>query len=148
MLGRPETTTGGRSLQLYAGVRLDVRRIAQIKEREETVGSRVRVKVVKNKISPPFKQAEFDILWGEGISSEGDILDLAIEEKLIHQGGAGRAIDGQDLRQGPTHTRQSLKDRPGICDQRREGILERKNVHWTLGAAREAPVDEQHSDDT
>lgn len=148
VFGNPETTTGGRALKFYASVRLDVRRIAQIKEREETVGSRVRVKVVKNKISPPFKQAEFDILWGEGISSEGDILDLAIEEKLIQKSGAWFSMDGENLGQGRENTRQYLKDNPEICAQLRKSILERKNVQWTLGAAREAPVDEQHSDDT
>ena len=148
VFGNPETTTGGRALKFYASVRLDVRRIAQIKEREETVGSRVRVKVVKNKISPPFKQAEFDILWGEGISSEGDILDLAIAENLIQKSGAWFSMDGENLGQGRENTRQFLRDNPDVCAQLRKSILERKNVQWTLGAAREAPVDEQHSDDT
>ena len=149
VFGNPETTTGGRALKFYASVRLDVRRIAQIKEREETVGSRVRVKVVKNKISPPFKQAEFDILWGEGISSEGDILDLAIEEKLIQKSGAWFSMDGENLGQGRENTRQYLRDNPEICDQLRKNILERKNVQWTLGTARDdEPADEQHSEDT
>ena len=148
MFGSPETTTGGRALKFYASVRLDVRRIAQIKEREETVGSRVRVKVVKNKISPPFKQAEFDILWGEGISAEGDILDLAIDEKFIQKSGAWFSMDGENLGQGRENTRQFLKDNPDVCNKLRESILERKNVKWTLGPAREDPVDEQNSDDT
>ncbi len=148
VFGSPETTTGGRALKFYASVRLDVRRIAQIKEREETVGSRVRVKVVKNKISPPFKQAEFDILWGEGISSEGDILDLAIDEKLIQKSGAWFSMDGENLGQGRENTRQFLRDNPEVCAQLRKNILERKNIQWALGTAREAPVDEEHSDDT
>ncbi len=149
VFGNPETTTGGRALKFYASVRLDVRRIAQIKEREETVGSRVRVKVVKNKISPPFKQAEFDILWGEGISSEGDILDLAIEEKFIQKSGAWFSMDGENLGQGRENTRQYLRDNPEICDQLRKSILERKNVQWTLGTAPDDdPADEQHSEDT
>ncbi len=147
MFGSPETTTGGRALKFYCSVRLDVRRIAQIKEREETVGSRVRVKVVKNKISPPFKQAEFDILWGEGISSEGDILDLAIAEKFIQKSGAWFSMDGENLGQGRENTRQYLRDNPEICAQLRKSILERRNVQWTLGAARDNPADEQHSDD-
>ena len=148
VFGNPETTTGGRALKFYASVRLDVRRIAQIKEREETVGSRVRVKVVKNKISPPFKQAEFDILWGEGISSEGDILDLAIAENLIQKSGAWFSMDGENLGQGRENTRQYLRENPEICAQLRMSILERRNVQWTSGATRDDPADEQHSDDT
>ena len=148
VFGNPETTTGGRALKFYASVRLDVRRIAQIKEREETVGSRVRVKVVKNKISPPFKQAEFDILWGEGISSEGDILDLAIEDKLIQKSGAWFSMDGENLGQGRENTRQYLRDNPEVCAQLRKNILERRNVQWTVGTARDDPADEQHGDDT
>jgi len=138
MFGSPETTPGGRALKFYSSMRLDVRRIAQIKEREETVGSRVRVKVVKNKVSPPFKQAEFDILWGEGISSEGDILDLAISEKLIQKSGAWFSMDGENLGQGRENTRQYLKDNPQVTTQLRDKILERKGVSW-LQASNGAP---------
>jgi len=147
MFGSPETTTGGRALKFYSSVRLDVRRIAQIKEREETVGSRVRVKVVKNKISPPFKQAEFDILWGEGISAEGDILDLAIDEKLIQKSGAWFSMDGENLGQGRENTRQFLRDNPDVTEKLRQSILERRNVEWALDPAREDPVDEQISNE-
>lgn len=145
VFGSPETTTGGRALKFYASVRLDVRRIAQIKDREETVGSRVRVKVVKNKISPPFKQAEFDIMWGEGISAEGDILDLAIDEKLIQKSGAWFSMDGENLGQGRENTRQFLRDNPDVTETLRQSILERRNVQWTSDPAREDPVDEQAS---
>lgn len=120
MFGSPETTTGGRALKFYSSIRLDVRRIAQIKEREETVGSRVRVKVVKNKVSPPFRQAEFDILWGEGISAEGDILDLALDEKLIQKSGAWFSMDGENLGQGRENTRQFLRDNPDVCARLRQ----------------------------
>ncbi len=134
MFGSPETTPGGRALKFYSSVRLDVRRIAQIKEREEAVGSRVRVKVVKNKISPPFREAEFDILWGEGISKEGDVLDLAVEEKLIQKSGAWFALDGENLGQGRENTRQYLRDNPEVCTKLRAQVLERRGVMWGRGA--------------
>jgi recombination protein RecA len=134
MYGSPETTPGGRALKFYSSVRLDVRRIAQIKEREEAVGSRVRVKVVKNKVSPPFREAEFDILWGEGISSEGDLLDLAVEEKFIQKSGAWFAMDGENLGQGREVTRQYLRDNPDVCAKLRAQVLERRGVNWGKGA--------------
>ncbi len=134
MYGSPETTPGGRALKFYSSVRLDVRRIAQIKEREEVVGSRVRVKVVKNKISPPFREAEFDLLWGEGISKEGDVLDLAVEEKLLQKSGAWFALDGENLGQGRETTRQYLRDHPEVCAKLREQVLERRGVTWGRGA--------------
>jgi recombination protein RecA len=130
MFGSPETTPGGRALKFYASMRLDVRRIAQIKEREENVGSRVRVKVVKNKVSPPFRQAEFDILFGEGISFEGDILDLAIEQKLIQKSGAWFSMDGENLGQGRENTRQFLRDHPELAVQLRQKVLEAKGIQW------------------
>ncbi len=133
MYGSPETTPGGRALKFYSSVRLDVRRIAQIKEREEAVGSRVRVKVVKNKVSPPFREAEFDILWGEGISKEGDILDLAVEEKFLQKSGAWFALDGENLGQGRENTRQYLRDNPEVCAKLRAQVLERRGVTWGVG---------------
>ena len=128
MFGSPETTTGGRALKFYASIRLDLRRIAQIKERDEVVGSRVRAKVVKNKVSPPFKQTEFDILWGEGISLEGDILDMAIEDKLIQKSGAWFSMDGENLGQGRENNRQFLKDNSDICEALRKKILENRGI--------------------
>ncbi|MFP6584425.1 MAG: recombinase RecA [Candidatus Hydrogenedentota bacterium] len=130
MFGSPETTTGGRALKFYSSVRLDVRRIGMIKERDEVVGSRVKVKVVKNKIAPPFKQVEFDILWTEGISAHGDILDLAIEEKLIQKSGAWFSMGGENLGQGRETTRQFLRDNPGICDTLRQQILDARGIQW------------------
>ena len=138
MFGSPETTTGGRALKFYATMRIDVRRIATIKEREQDVGNRVRVKVVKNKLAPPFRQAEFDILFSEGISSEGDILDLAVEEKLLQKSGAWFSMNGENLGQGRENTRQYLKDNPEVKEKLRAGILKKKGLDW-LG---KAPLDE------
>lgn len=138
MFGSPETTTGGRALKFYASVRLDLRRIAQIKERDEVVGSRIRVKVVKNKIAPPFKQTEFDILWDEGISYEGDILDMALESKLIQKSGAWFSMDGENLGQGRENTRQFLRDNPDVCETLRNKILAEKGVDWINTESKEA----------
>jgi recombination protein RecA len=120
MFGSPETTTGGRALKFYSSMRLDIRRIGGLKDREDNVGNRVRVKVVKNKVSAPFKQAEFDILFDEGISREGDILDLAIEEKLIQKSGAWFSCDGENLGQGRENTRQHLREHPELTESLRE----------------------------
>jgi recombination protein RecA len=128
MFGSPETTTGGRALKFYASMRLDIRRISSIKEKEQDVGNRVRAKVVKNKVSAPFRSAEFDILFSEGISKEGDILDLAIAEKLIQKSGAWFSMDGENLGQGRENTRQYLKDHPELTAQLRNRIIEIKGV--------------------
>jgi len=146
MFGSPETTTGGRALKFYSSVRLDVRRIATIKEREENVGSRVRVKVVKNKISPPFRQAEFDILFGEGISYEGDILDLAVSEKLIQKSGAWFSMDGENLGQGRENTRQFLREHPEVTEQLREKVLALKGIQWGPTSSKETSGDEAADD--
>lgn len=128
MFGSPETTTGGRALKFYSSLRLDIRRISTIKEKEENVGNRVRVKVVKNKMSAPFRQAEFDILFNEGISREGDILDLAIADKIIQKSGAWFSMDGENLGQGRENTRQYLKDRPELTEAIREQLLQSKGM--------------------
>jgi len=130
MFGSPETTTGGRALKFYASMRIDVRRIATIKEREQDVGNRVRAKVVKNKLGPPFRQAEFDILFNEGISTEGDVLDLAVEEKLMQKSGAWFSMNGENLGQGRENTRQYLKDNPEVCTKLRAAILKNKGLDW------------------
>ncbi len=114
MFGNPETTTGGRALKFYASVRLDVRRIEALKQNGEVIGNRTRVKVVKNKISPPFKEAEFDIMFGEGISHVGDVLDLAVDEDIITKSGAWFAYEGNKIGQGRENARQFLKDNPQI----------------------------------
>jgi recombination protein RecA len=114
MFGNPETTTGGRALKFYSSVRLDIRRIASLKEGDVVIGSRAKVKVVKNKVAAPFREAEFDILYGEGISKEGDLLDLGVDHKVIEKSGAWYAIDGERMGQGRENARQFLKDNPDI----------------------------------
>jgi recombination protein RecA len=114
MFGNPETTTGGRALKFYASIRLDIRRIASLKEGDVVIGSRAKVKVVKNKVAPPFREAEFDILYGEGISKEGDLIDLGVEQKVIEKSGTWYAMDGERLGQGRENARKFLKDHPEI----------------------------------
>lgn len=115
MFGNPETTTGGRALKFYASVRMDVRRIESLKQSGEVTGNRTRVKVVKNKIAPPFKEAEFDIMFGEGISKEGDILDLAADIGVVNKSGAWYAYEGNKIGQGRENAKQYLKDNPETC---------------------------------
>ena len=117
MFGNPETTTGGRALKFYASVRLDVRRIEALKAGGEVVGNRTRVKVVKNKVAPPFKEAEFDIMFGQGISKEGDILDLAVEENIIQKSGAWFAYNDEKIGQGRENAKQFLKEHPEVMDE-------------------------------
>ncbi|MCP4644666.1 MAG: recombinase RecA [bacterium] len=144
MFGSPETTTGGRALKFYSSMRIDVRRIAGIKERDADVGNRVRAKVVKNKLSPPFKKAEFEILFNEGISEEGDILDLAIEDKLIQKSGSWFSMDGENLGQGRESTRNFLRENPEVVDRLRARILESRGLQW---ASSEAPAEEEDAPD-
>jgi recombination protein RecA len=110
MFGNPETTTGGRALKFYSSVRIDIRRIAAVKEGDTVVGSRTRVKIVKNKVAAPFREAEFDILYGEGISREGDILDLAVANNIVEKSGAWFSYSGERIGQGRENVRQYLKD--------------------------------------
>jgi len=134
MFGNPETTTGGRALKFYASVRLDIRRIASIKDGDVVVGGRTRVKVVKNKVAPPFREAEFDVMYGEGISRTGDLIDLAVDKRIIDKSGAWFAYGGERLGQGRENAKQFLKDNPDIC----RAIEDR--VRRELGMAREAEV--------
>ena len=135
MFGNPETTTGGRALKFYASMRIDIRRISSIKEHELDVGNRVRAKVVKNKLCPPFRMAEFDILFNEGISKEGDILDLAVEDKIIQKSGAWFSMDGENLGQGRETTRQYLKDNPQVTERLRAKIIKDRGIHWASPVA-------------
>jgi len=114
MFGSPETTSGGNALKFYASVRLDIRRIGQIKERDEVVGNQTRVKVVKNKLAPPFKQVEFDIMYGEGISKMGELIDLGVKAGIVEKSGAWFSYDSQRLGQGRENAKQFLKDNPDI----------------------------------
>jgi recombination protein RecA len=114
MFGNPETTTGGRALKFYASVRLDIRRIAAIKDGETVVGNRTKVKVVKNKVASPFREAEFDIIYGEGISKEGDLLDLGVAHNLVEKSGSWYSFKGERIGQGRENARQFLKDNADI----------------------------------
>ena len=114
MFGNPETTTGGRALKFYASVRIDIRRIASIKDGDVVIGGRTRVKVVKNKVAPPFREAEFDVMYGEGISRTGDLLDLGVEKRIIEKSGAWFAYGGERLGQGRENAKQFLKENPDI----------------------------------
>jgi recombination protein RecA len=114
MFGNPETTTGGRALKFYSSIRIDIRRIASIKEGDEVIGSRAKVKVVKNKVAAPFREAEFDILYGEGISKEGDLLDLGVDHKVIEKSGAWYTFDGERMGQGRENARQFLRENTDI----------------------------------
>ena len=114
MFGNPETTTGGRALKFYASIRVDIRRIASIKDGDQVIGGRTRVKIVKNKVAPPFREAEFDVMYGEGISREGDLIDLAVEKRIIEKSGAWFAYGGERLGQGRENAKQFLKENPDV----------------------------------
>ncbi|MBQ9488810.1 MAG: recombinase RecA [Lachnospiraceae bacterium] len=135
MFGNPETTTGGRALKFYASVRLDVRRIESLKQGGEVIGNRTRVKVVKNKVAPPFKEAEFDIMFGEGISTAGDILDLAASINIVNKSGAWYAYQGEKIGQGRENAKQYLKDNPAVCDEIEAKIREHFNLNGEGAAA-------------
>ncbi len=128
MFGNPETTTGGRALKFYSSVRLDVRRIESLKQGGEVIGNRTRVKVVKNKIAPPFKEAEFDIMFGEGISMVGDILDLAAENNIVNKSGAWYAYNGNKIGQGRENAKQYLRDNPEVCTEIEHRVRELFNL--------------------
>jgi recombination protein RecA len=114
MFGSPETTTGGNALKFYASVRLDIRRVGSIKKGEEVIGNETKVKVVKNKVSPPFKTAEFDILYGEGISREGEIIDMGVEAKVLEKSGSWYAYKGEKIGQGKDNAREFLRENPAL----------------------------------
>jgi len=124
MFGSPETTTGGRALKFYSSVRVDVRRIASIKDGDAVVGNRTKAKIVKNKVAPPFREAEFDILYGEGISKEGDLLDLAVEKNVVDKSGAWFSFQGERLGQGRENARAFLKEHPEYRDRVELGVRE------------------------
>jgi recombination protein RecA len=128
MFGNPETTTGGNALKFYATVRLDIRRIAQIKKDDSVIGGRTRVKVVKNKLAPPFREAEFDILYGEGISREGDILDLGVEQDVVEKSGAWYSVGGERIGQGRENARLFLKEHPEMTGDLAKRILAKRGI--------------------
>jgi recombination protein RecA len=142
VFGNPETTTGGNALKFYSSVRIDIRRIGAIKEGQETVGNRTRARVVKNKMAPPFKEAEFDIMYGEGISRTGDLLDLAVEAGFVDKSGAWYSYEGERLGQGRENAKQSIKDNATVFD-----AIFRK-VKESMGLIKTAPQAEAAKEDT
>ena len=138
MFGNPETTTGGRALKFYASVRMDVRRIETLKQNGEMVGNRTRIKIVKNKIAPPFKEAEFDIMFGKGISKEGDILDLATKLDLVNKSGAWYAYNGDKIGQGRENAKIYLGQHPEIMEELEEKI----RAHYHLDGSVEKEEEE------
>jgi recombination protein RecA len=138
MFGNPETTTGGNALKFYASVRLDIRRIGTIKKGDEVLGNETRVKVVKNKVAPPFKKAEFDILYGEGISREGEILELGVLHNLVEKSGAWYAYNGEKIGQGKDNAREYLKQHPKIA---KEIELKIRSIVGVASQAEAIPVE-------
>jgi len=134
LFGNPATTTGGRAMKFYSSVRMDIRRSASIKDGDAVVGGRTRVKVVKNKVAPPFREAEFDVMYGEGISRSGDLLDLAVDKRIVEKSGAWFAYGGERLGQGRENAKQFLKDNPEVF----KAIEDR--VRRELGMTREETV--------
>ena len=144
MFGSPETTTGGKALKFYASVRLDVRRIETLKDGGEAVGNRTRVKVVKNKVAPPFKQAEFDILYGKGVSREGSLIDMGVEQGILRKSGAWYTYEGDQLGQGKENARKFLRDNPDVANEIEKRIKDKLGIGAKLDAEVEpapAPVD-------
>jgi len=140
MFGSPETTTGGKALKFYASIRLDVRRIETLKDGTDMVGNRTRVKVVKNKVAPPFKQAEFDIMYGQGISREGGLIDVGVEAGLIRKAGAWYTYEGDQLGQGKENSRNFLRDNPDLANEIEKRILEKLGVGPQVDTPEDAPV--------
>ena len=144
MFGNPETTTGGRALKFYSSVRLDIRRIAAIKDGDAVVGNRTKVKVVKNKVASPFREAEFDIIYGEGISKEGDLIDLGVAQNVVEKSGSWFSYKGERIGQGRENARQFLKDNADIrqamdTELRRQLGLLKSEAEAKPAAAPEAP---------
>ncbi|WUD72816.1 recombinase RecA [Streptomyces sp. NBC_00510] len=139
MFGSPETTTGGRALKFYASVRLDIRRIETLKDGTDAVGNRTRVKVVKNKVAPPFKQAEFDILYGQGISREGGLIDMGVDHGFIRKSGAWYTYEGDQLGQGKENARNFLRDNPDLADEIEKKIKEKLGIGVRPEASGEQP---------
>jgi recombination protein RecA len=146
MFGNPETTTGGNALKFYSSVRLDVRRIAALKEGEEVVGNRTRVKVVKNKVAPPFRQAEFDILYNQGISREGDLLDLGAEAGIVEKSGAWFSFEDERIGQGRENARRFLIENPAVCERLAEAVYARHGIKRGVPVTAAAPAEESEGE--
>jgi recombination protein RecA len=140
MFGSPETTSGGRALKFYASIRLDVRRIETLKDGQEAVGNRVRVKVVKNKVSPPFRMAEVDLLFGHGISREGGLIDMGVEQGFVRKSGAWYTYEGDQLGQGKENARAFLRDNPDLSDEIEKKIKEKLGIGARIDSPAEVPT--------
>ena len=138
MFGNPETTTGGRALKFYSSIRLDVRRTEAIKQGGEVLGNHTRIKVVKNKIAPPFKEAEFDIMFGQGISREGDILDLAADIGIVNKSGAWYAYEGEKIGQGRENAKKYIRENPEVWQE----IEQKVRDHYELDGKQENPEEQ------
>jgi len=143
MFGNPETTTGGNALKFYSSVRLDVRRIAAIKDGDEVVGNRTRVKVVKNKVAPPFRQAEFDILYNKGISFEGDLIDLGVESGIVEKSGAWYSYADERIGQGRENARRFMTENPDVREALAQAVYEAKGLKRAVPAQPEAAPAEE-----
>lgn len=147
MFGNPETTTGGRALKFYSSIRMDVRRVETLKQNGEAIGNRTRVRVVKNKIAPPFKEAEFDIMYGEGISRTGDVLDLAANEGVVSKSGAWYAYEGNKIGQGRENAKNYLKENPEVFAEIEKKVRERFELNGVEEAAQLEKPGEELSDE-
>ena len=145
MYGSPETTSGGNALKFYASVRLDIRRIGAIKERDEVIGNQTRVKVVKNKLAPPFKQVEFDIMYGEGVSKTGELIDLGVKANVVEKSGAWFSYDSQRIGQGRENAKQFLKENPDIANKIEAAV--RQNAGLIAEAIMAGETSDKDSDD-
>jgi recombination protein RecA len=143
MFGSPETTTGGNALKFYASVRLDIRRTGTIKKGEEAIGNETKVKVVKNKVSPPFKTAEFDIMFGEGISREGEIIDMGVNFRILEKSGAWYAYNGEKIGQGRDNAREFLRENPELAREIENKIREQIGIVALPAAAGEEEAEEE-----
>jgi recombination protein RecA len=144
MFGNPETTTGGNALKFYASIRLEIRRIGQIKDRDEVVGNQTRVKVVKNKLAPPFKQVEFDIMYGEGISKVGELVDLGVKAGVVEKSGAWFSCDSQRIGQGRENAKQFLRDHPAMADSIEKRVRDQAGVVANMMMS--APTDSEEAE--
>ena len=145
MYGSPETTSGGNALKFYASVRLDIRRIGAIKERDEVIGNQTRVKVVKNKLAPPFKQVEFDIMYGEGVSKTGELIDLGVKANVVEKSGAWFSYDSQRIGQGRENAKQFLKENPDVAAKIEAAV--RQNAGLIAEAIMAGKGDDKDDDD-
>ena len=147
LFGNPETTPGGRALKFYASVRLDIRRIENIKQDGQAIGSRVRVKIVKNKVAPPFREAEFDIIYGKGISKSGNILDLAVNLDIVDKSGAWFAYNGEKIGQGRENAKKYLEQNPKIMDEIEQKVRAKFNEAFEKSLGDDEPEDPEQEKD-